>query len=463
MASEKGKRANDSFVTQLLFNNMDDILTSRKAGWFRQYSASVKEAGNVKGADSFDIYGQNSIKGADGFNKINTPDGTTLSEKLKNPAPDSAAENVRNALTEALKQTDAFKIAQKAFNSEVSHIPDLILAKPDRFHPGVIASTLLEIKGEAADAAKALQSHKKTELTNLFANEEFKTNFKECTGCSDAELDALKNEMLETLDKTHQEQLKKLEDSLNESANTLFEGLKKEFERVSFLGYWANRSASMKAEMLALAQQGAQKANDPAFIELNGETGDATLKNVSVRKLTKLKTLGGNAISINGNTFSITLKGYFKTKGSVYQELIGLAYALNAAGYDAIILNVSNSNPKKAAELGRRAYEAAVRAGFDLEKITINVNGETKLKYDDKGNLEKDELFKGMSQRLNTIKGVAQQIKENKEAQLKGDKDQVKKCRAELKAYEQEAAGADEPDEGADEPAGPDAPGGGGI
>lgn len=422
-------------INNWFFSNLGAALTARKADWFRKYSGSVNDLKNVLGTDSFDIYEQSRIKGAAGFNKINTPDGSTLSESLRNPVAGSPAEYVKNALAVTLQSSDDFTRAQQAFNSEASHIYESIQAN-SAFHPGVIASTLLELRGQGTASIKAQQALEKTQLTNLFSEPAFIDNLKNSFNCSDSDVAAMKREMLDTLDKSHKEQLEKFEKALSDSATKLFDGLKKEFERISFLGYWYHRSDKMKEAILALAQAN-DPALDPAFIELNPDEGLAILKNINVRNLSLLKTLGGKDITKTGeNTYTIRLNRLFQTNDSIYEELTGLALALKAAGYDGVVFDISNKDPKKAEELGRKAYESAIRAGFDPSKITININNEPKMKFDKDGKPEKDELFNQRPERLAKIKKTAEDIKENLDAHIKGSPDQVQRYRAKLRSME---------------------------
>ncbi len=85
-------------------------------------------------------------------------------------------------------------------------------------------------------------------------------------------------------------------------------------------------------------------------------------------------------------------------------------------------------------------------AGFDPKKITIKVNGEEKFKYNDKGVLEKNDLFKDKPKRLQFAQGVANKFSSEVDTIIKGNAQTTAKLKDELKGMRKQEQQNQQPD-----------------
>lgn len=408
-----------------------------KAQWVDAYRASSNYTGQLECTNSFTTYQQKRIKSTDGFSEVKAPDGKTIAEKLKDPAAGDPARLAKEALDGALK-SDKLETALTDFTKKVKGLNEILAADKPEFLPGEIGSFLLKMKGEAIAEINNQHAEAKSKINDLFANnDEFKNNLQTSLGCSPDQLEQVKADMLASLEKSYKEQRENLEKALEESAKNLFEAARKQFFRLSWLGYNYNRDASMREDM---EKQMAGNLNGTSM-EFNFSGSDDTLRNVDISKLSVFTTSNygwftGAKITKTANGYSVQLNQIFETDDSTRQKIASMVQLMLAEGKDTCTLKINNKDPKRAEEDARLAYEGAIIAGMDPKKISIEVNGEMKMKYDAKGNPEKTDLFKGYEQRLQFAQGKATSLAEKLDRQIKGTEESTRQIKQRLQAMQ---------------------------
>uniref|UniRef100_UPI000474E79E hypothetical protein n=1 Tax=Legionella tunisiensis TaxID=1034944 RepID=UPI000474E79E len=80
---------------------------------------------------------------------------------------------------------------------------------------------------------------------------------------------------------------------------------------------------------------------------------------------------------------------------------------------------INAADPDKAKELGKKAYEASIKAGFDPKDINIVVNGKSLTEKYEKGKLkETDKLFEDEPSRLTKAKRESEKIAQEREGRV---------------------------------------------
>lgn len=98
---------------------------------------------------------------------------------------------------------------------------------------------------------------------------------------------------------------------------------------------------------------------------------------------------------------------YQDPRQNVKTDMMLIAQAIKASGYDSIEMNCNFPNSEKVAmERGRQAFAACIESGFPVDKITINVNGKP---------MKADELFKEHPKTYQDIMSRASKISKDYE------------------------------------------------
>ncbi|MFA5959392.1 MAG: hypothetical protein WC785_02655 [Tatlockia sp.] len=385
----------------ILHDYIEAMHTSQKAAWVEKYEGSIKDIKQVRGGQTLNEYKDKRIKDASGFNDISVGD-TTLGAKLALPAAAAAKAH----FDEALKLTDPTNNAIAAFNARFSHLTQLVASEPNKWKHNTVGSYILEQKGEAVAAINAQHLAETNALKEKFDNPASKAELLQGLGYDETQLNNLKTQMLGKLDKSQKEELAKAEKTLTAISNGHFYAMKIAFERIGYIADRYERSKKMKQQVDQLREvaPGVGASNE-------GIIGSDKFKHINVKDLKTDETINGNTIYVQEDgTCSVKLNRLFLTERKAYGDMASLAQRLKAEGHTTITTDIQCKDPKKAEELGRKAYEAAIRAGFDPKKITIVVNGETKLQFNNKGAVEKNELFKTDPLRFNKAQKLGAQI-----------------------------------------------------
>lgn len=355
--------------------------TVEKKRVYNYYIRSLNDSGGLPSTNNFNDFEANRVKGVDGFAKIKAPGGGTIAEKLKATDPREAP-LAKVKIETALEESDPYKAARKTFNTNLANLNTLL--RSGKYTLCDAASYLLEAKNTAVSAIKAQQKQEKDNLDNLFQDDAFRNEMKMSLSCSDAQLNSIKTEMMSELAKSQNEELKKFEKSLQDNSNTLFKRAEQEWYRISFLGQRRGVSDKVKKEIDAL-HSNANQHGENLSIE-TGNKGSARLKNVNPKDLQTHITLTGKTLQAGEDGSLNTQFGrWFQTDADVYETITSMAEEMKARGCESITIRVNNStDPKLAEEIGRKAYESAILAGFDPKKslfllmVTLNISMMTK-------------------------------------------------------------------------------------
>ncbi|MBA3535612.1 MAG: hypothetical protein H0T84_03225 [Tatlockia sp.] len=405
-----------------------------KAAWYQIYIGSTNFTGKLTCTESFNTYEKNRIKNIDGFNTIKTPDGKTLTEKLRGT-------EAGNAIDQLFKSVELDK-ARNNFKEDLDNLNQLIKgSKPPaiNFSPEVAADYLIARKGESVDVINKQHNAAKAQLSDLFKDPVFIKNFQDSV--PDGNTNTIQEQMLEAFDKINTEEVSKFEKALEENSKDLSIASKNEFERISYVARKYNESAFMKAEIdkLIAAEQAkkGEKGNDS--ISSDPTEVIAIFKNVKITDLQQFDTIQHGLISAFdrkiskvGNNLQMSLNRLYQSKDSI--RLDGASFGQVAFAHDIYTFNFTNKDPKKAEKDARAFYEGLCVSAPDPKKIVIQINGEVKFKYDDKGVLEKGDLFSGKQQRLEYAHQISTKFAKETDKILKSTPAQMAASSAKLKA-----------------------------
>lgn len=203
-----------------------------------------------------------------------------------------------------------------------------------------------------------------------------------------AKLEDAKKAIIADLEKDQAKQLKQFTDDNNKPLKTLFEESQKRTREIAFLAYLKNNNEAMAKEIEDLHRAHLDKANPPGEAEIivnkKADRTEVQFSGVSLSKLEIIKTVTGRDIENKDGAFTMKFgmhlthaKYYLDPRHNVTSDFCTMAQAVRASGHDSIKMNLNFDPQKLAEERGRQAFEACVRAGYPLDKITIVVNDKT--------------------------------------------------------------------------------------
>lgn len=314
-----------------------------------------------------------------------------------------------------------------------------------KYSLGDAGSYILEAKNTAVNAILAQQALERDKLSKLFDKDDFKTQMINTLGCDDAGLQTIKNEMMDALKKSQDEKLSEFKQTLEDNANQLFKTAEKEYWRLTYLGHRYLSSKQMKAEIDALAAK-AEKEN-PTLAMHSGIKGSDRLKHIDPKDLQTHVTISGSTLQGGDNgSLSVQFNRWYNSDHSVYEKLTSIAEEYKSRGSDIMTYEINDTDPKRAEEIAKKAFEAATLAGFAPDKINIRVNNEDKYtsKFDEKTkkyNVE-NKLFIGNDvARLQFAKSKYADMADARDKDLKGTNSA--QLKAELKDLKEKAREAE--------------------
>ncbi len=339
-----------------------------KGAWFETYKASTNFTGKLTSTSALDTYEKNRAKNIDGFNSVKTPDGKTITEKLR--GSESA-----NEISEIFKSADLDK-ARAEFKEDMENLNQRISgAKPPalNFSPGQVGVYLLDRRDEIVKIINNQHNEAKAKLTDLFEKPDFRSKFQKTI--PDGNIETIKDEMLATLDKTKTDELTKFEKALGDNANELFIASKNEFERLSYISRKYFESDMMKAAIDKQIAESKDLKGEGASVSANFDEGTAFFKNVDVNKLQLMDTMQHGWISYfdrkiqhEGNGFHMELNRMYQSKDSIRMEIASLGQTMKACGYDSVELNIQNKDPKKQKNMHELPMRRCVLQVLTLKK-----------------------------------------------------------------------------------------------
>ncbi|STX29595.1 coiled coil domain protein [Legionella beliardensis] len=371
-----------------------------------EYRASFSLEKGLTCQDALKTYTEGRIGTISGFKDIKASDGKPMNEKV----PEGSAS--ADLLAKALKLNDKSEKALENFSKKIDAANKLI--EEGRFVPADIGSYLQDLRTKTTDKLTKQYEADKTNLEELFKNPEFVADITKNMGIepeNQAKVDQLKKDMLDAIKKKHDEEFGKFDKAMDDQVKQFFDMAEKEYQRIS---YFAALYHNAKSRDMKLAIDAWYDANhkdtgqaSSASVNYNPDKGLATFKGLKFKDLETIQTITGRKVVYTQedgkDVFTVTLPKiglfYYNSRHqNLDYDLTSLAQSVRAAGHDTITFNLeyrpSSTDPKDqeyARELGRKAYEAALRSGFDPndpkskeKNIVIKVNGKA---------IEINELF----------------------------------------------------------------------
>ncbi|PWY56427.1 hypothetical protein DGG96_02590 [Legionella qingyii] len=339
------------------------------------------------GLQAFEEYTNKRIKDHKGFKiQIGPEEGDTLEKALKG-SDSTAKDTVRNKLNEVFTPEKFYAPAQEkyqesieAFKKRVSQVPGYSIE--------LLRGELEKINQDAKNAIIAQQKMEVKRLKETFENSAFMTDFKNALGKDPDEAEKVKKELIAELEKKHSEQLGAFNKVTQENLTTLDKASALEKKQILFSGQlesWANQlSQKDKDKMLLEMEQAREKNRERRNLtrpeELTTGTIDVKEKTISTINPEDLEFI----ISLSGAKIKHT-KGkenepgiwsvemparilspfyYLSRQENPKVDMLTMAQAVRASGFDAITLTINFDDPKTQKQRARQAYEAALESGF---------------------------------------------------------------------------------------------------
>ena len=318
----------------------------------------------------------------------------------------SALEKVKTKIAAALTSIPATETMSAEISDKLKIIKDRIKENP--VSPNTVAQALLS--RIQAPMAKAMAEQHKAETKELTAVFDAKTDtelqeLKDAFGVDTQGLQKVKQDMLAALKKDQEDKLKALNDSLTEKANALFKLEERDHLNRSIIAEWLRNERN--GAIIQEGLEGQSELSDGTSSELTAHDGktfkDGVFKGIDIGKFppelqARLKTTSGISLtsSDDGNSFEMRLPNRFfspffysgkNMKANIEGDLTLMAMEVKK-NYNQIFTEFEDTLTEKESEkLVMAAYTAAIKVGFEPDKIKISVRGT----LDQKFFLKKDE------------------------------------------------------------------------
>lgn len=294
-----------------------------------------------------------------------------------------------------------------------------------------------------------LKEQQKKEIIDLeakFGDQGFKNHIAQAYNIDEnkqAEIDPVKKEYVQALEKKHAEQNKAFNDSVESDLTKIHKESQKEVDRISFLAsmYYSNKKSREALDKLKAKHPGKPHTEliaGQGEVDINDNW--ATFRGIKPEDVTELQSLNvANRLTRSKKSITRAADGSFSMKiptdgwqvdlyvtkldvfgysgSKIKTDMLALAEAVRASGFDTINFNINHKireAPNEAKEfdeqrlnlLARNAYAAGLQAGFKSEDITANLNGKTYKGAELRG------LFAGHEAELKMADDMAQQTQD---------------------------------------------------
>jgi hypothetical protein len=351
------------------------------------------------------------------------------------------ADDVKAQIKAALAKQDVIKKAADNFNDKLQAWKEILAKNPSKVPLEMARATVDYLASKKAKLLGKMEDQfqgDKSAIEGLFKDNRFTT---ELTNLGLTPPDKVKDGMIADLTKFKDAEIKKFAKLMDENINEIEKSIGNKLDRYALLhnrlkneeGFLRKGESKLfsfldskqyitkKIRELAVKNKkkqptsvGNQESDEFDGFEL--ENLDGKIHSVVGRKITFNKDAAGKITQCN-----IELDSFFRINSwGTRRNLESLAQTMKASGAESIIMNINyTADPKHADELGRKAYEACLQAGYPQDKITIRVNGKDKLKTekDAKGKITNQitELFNNEQQRFQNANSDAVKIAQKNE------------------------------------------------
>ena len=409
---------------------------------------------------------QKSTKKGD-ITKLNKQIKSKLKKEDKNEKQeDKPAKTFNDAFTKALSLTDETRTAQKEYNQCIAEVNRMI-KESAVFDTAALASYLHEAKSSAVDAIKAQHKKESDELNATLTNHG--DAFKKTLDIDDPTIEKkTRDKLTNALKKNHKEQLAAFEKSTESSIEALHTEAQKERDRIAFIAMLYHNNKEVRNYIhLENQKEGAGNIS----ISLDANTQKASFKNIKVENLPVITSITGRKIEKNqDNSFSMDLPnrffslpqniGYHSSYRTAREaDLMSMAQAVKACGYDSIEMDVSGVKPEQAQKLIMASYAACRKSGFPADKISIKYNGQEKIQMDNNQSndnnqmkiddfIKKDSTYTSIEAEANNYNKQRQNFQQQHQDGNKIGKKTTEELRDTLKKYrEEKSENTAEPDD----------------
>lgn len=363
---------------------------------------------------------------------VKGPDGVSLVDKTKvfensldeQKKAAAAAKNLQTELATALKPTDEYDKAQRKFNENSATFKELVKRIPQGgFGAKDVIGTMKYDVDKARAAIVAQQNLDKQNVAAQFDKEAFKKNLMTTFNIAEGDVDAdkkisaIKNSMVKDLASAHKKQLSGFDKTTSDSLNKLHKAAATEIQKMGLLDTIKRANEDNVAILEGIAEKNRQSlqknANGKTGIGVNINNEQARLSDAQIPDIPQFTSMTGMKIEQNP-------PGHFKlhfptfnprynqsSKQKPLTDMLLVAQALKAQGYDSIDWKIDIEDPDTFTERAKQAFEASVRAGIPVDNISIR---------DAKGKeIKAGELYKDEPQALNRLSQRASDIKQELE------------------------------------------------
>ncbi|HAT6979190.1 TPA: hypothetical protein JAN54_13015 [Legionella pneumophila] len=374
-------------------------------------------------SDAFDKLVSSRVDDFRAFPKTSLPGGLLFHDKLKE-ANTTEGDNIRDVLSKTvLAPTEKFKTAQKNFTESTSTFKELIKLIPSKFRAQDLVGTMKELTDDARKAILEQQAHEIQMLKEKLDPQKegqsgnYVSDFKKALGLKDNdEVKKVTEGLVKELEESHKKQLGEFDKSTSESLTQLHKASASESTEYLFLANLYENNKEMRQTLEKLyAKERERKGLPPesttAHVGISAQKID--LSGIKLKDIPVIKSITGREIhqqpdgSFTINMPMINPFYYQDPRQNVKTDLMLLAQAIKASGYDSIEMNCNFPNSEKVAmERGRQAFAACIESGFPVDKITINVNGKP---------MKAEELFKEDQETYRDIMSRASKVSKDYE------------------------------------------------
>lgn len=349
--------------------------------------------------------------------------------KLKTDIPHHT-KVVKDEIGKALEKQQDYITAKKDYEDSVVNFRKLANKVPNPYRVQDLIQAMHDIKEDAIKAIKKQQTSEKNKLKASLGTLVSNGSLGHALVLTDmTAVEAAKETMIKNLDTSHAKQLADFETSTTKSMNELHKSAATQSSELVFIAnLFRNGNEEMRKQIITISRQKQEEARNAAdealraqgitppprsslTVSVNVDVNEdsAILTGITLADLSTIKTMTGKSIvhDKEKGTFTLDLNTtlwdwqYHYNKQYIKSDLMDIALAVRASGYDGIVMNADfRDDPELAMERGRQAYEAAIDSGFPADKIKIKVNGK-EIKID-------DELFKEHRARFNITQSISE-------------------------------------------------------
>ncbi|HAT8750401.1 TPA: Dot/Icm T4SS effector Ceg25 [Legionella pneumophila] len=374
-------------------------------------------------SDAFDKLVSSRVDDFRAFPKTNLPGGLLFHDKLKE-ANTTEGDNIRDVLSKTvLAPTEKFKTAQKNFTESTSTFKELTKLIPSKFRAQDLVGTMKELTDDARKAIIEQQAHEIQMLKEKLDPQKegqagnYVSDFKKALGLKDNdEVKKVTEGLIKELEETHKKQLGEFDKSTSESLNQLHKASASESSEYLFLANLYENNKEMRQTLEKLYAKERQRKGLPpesTTVQVGISENKIDLNGIKLKDIPVIKSITGREIHQQPDgSFAIQMPMinpfyYQDPRQNVKTDMMLIAQAIKASGYDSIEMNCNFPNSEKVAmERGRQAFAACIESGFPVDKITINVNGKP---------MKADELFKEHPKTYQDIMSRASKISKDYE------------------------------------------------